>query len=74
MSKYIKYPLYSVGAIVAIIVLGMAYLSIAFPRVGPAPEMHIEITPERVERGKYLSHHVMVCADCHSRRDFSIYS
>lgn len=74
MSKYIKYPLYSVGAIVAIIVLGMAYLSIAFPRVGPAPEMNIEITPERVERGKYLSHHVMVCSDCHSRRDFSIYS
>lgn len=27
-----------------------------------------------VERGKYLAHHVAVCIDCHSKRDFSKFS
>lgn len=27
-----------------------------------------------VERGKYLAHHVTICMDCHSQRDFSQFS
>ncbi|HKO80581.1 MAG TPA: hypothetical protein VJU78_09305, partial [Chitinophagaceae bacterium] len=27
-----------------------------------------------VERGEYLAHHVAVCIDCHSKRDFSKFS
>jgi mono/diheme cytochrome c family protein len=37
-------------------------------------EIKVEITPERVERGDYLANHVMVCMDCHSVRDWSLYS
>jgi hypothetical protein len=34
----------------------------------------VEVTKERIERGKYLANHVMVCVDCHSKRDWSKYS
>ncbi len=54
--------------------LGMIYVSTALPNVGPAPDMEVEITPERVERGKYLAWHVMMCAECHGKRDFSIFT
>lgn len=54
--------------------LGLAYLKYMLPNTGAAPDLTVEITPERVERGKYLAHNVMVCADCHSMRDFSKFS
>lgn len=59
-----------IGAV--LIILG--YVKFFLPNTGPAPDLKIEITPQRVERGKYLAHHVMVCADCHSMRDFSKFS
>lgn len=34
----------------------------------------MEITSERVTRGKYLANHVAVCVDCHSTRDWSKFS
>ena len=34
----------------------------------------MEVTKERIERGKYLANKVMVCVDCHSKRDWSKYS
>lgn len=40
----------------------------------PVREMKIDITQERINRGRYLANHVMLCTDCHSRRDFSKYS
>ncbi len=36
--------------------------------------MEIELTAERIERGEYLAHHVMVCASCHSKRDFTLFA
>lgn len=50
------------------------YIKFMLPRVGTAPELKVEVTPERVERGRYLANNVMVCADCHSMRDYSKYS
>lgn len=47
---------------------------IAFPNVGKAEYIEVEITEAKVERGKYLAYHVMMCADCHSERDFSKFS
>lgn len=29
---------------------------------------------QRIERGKYLAHHVSLCMDCHSQRDFNQFS
>jgi hypothetical protein len=50
------------------------YLSKTFPKVGPVRDMKVEITPERVERGKYLVDHVTGCIGCHSQRDFNYFS
>lgn len=61
--------------IVCILVLGAGiYVKTALPNAGPPPELTIEKTPQRVERGKYLANHVTVCMDCHSSRDWRYYS
>lgn len=52
----------------------LAYVKIALPNVGDAPVLSIEITPDRVERGKYLANHVAVCIECHSGRDWSLFT
>ncbi len=58
--------------IVVIAVAGIAgYLKFALPDVGPAPEITVTITPERIQRGEYLANHVAVCMDCHSTRDWN---
>jgi mono/diheme cytochrome c family protein len=45
------------------------------PNVGPAPENYtVAGTPEKIARGKYFANHVMLCIDCHSKRDFSLFS
>jgi mono/diheme cytochrome c family protein len=58
------------------ILLGIAvvYVKTALPNTGPAPDIKIERTPARIERGKYLANHVTVCMDCHSTRDWSRYA
>ena len=56
-------------------VIGMlTYLKVALPNVGEAPELTVEITPERLERGKYLANHVNLCMDCHGQRDWETFS
>lgn len=50
------------------------YVKISLPNVGPAPDLTVEQTPERLARGAYLANHVMGCIDCHSMRDMNLYS
>lgn len=74
MNKILKV----LGIFVLVIVLAMVglliYLKTGFPKVPAASDIKIDITPERIERGQYLANHVTVCMDCHSQRDFSIYT
>jgi len=74
MKKILRYLLYFV--IIMVVAIGgmITYVKSALPNVGPPPEMTIELTPERIDRGKYLAHHVMQCVDCHAKRDFSLFS
>ncbi len=74
MKKFLKFPLIALAAVVLIIVTALAYVSFALPDVGEVPDLDVNITPQKVERGKYLTYHVMMCADCHSERDFSVFS
>lgn len=61
--------------IIALLISGLLiYVKWALPDVGPAPDIKVEITPERVERGEYLANHVWLCMDCHSDRDWSEFS
>jgi hypothetical protein len=69
MKKFLKVLGILVLSILVVILIGVAYIKIALPNVGPAPQMTIEKTPERIKRGNYLAKSVMACMDCHSERD-----
>ncbi len=59
--------------IVIVVALGavLGYVATALPDVGDAPELKVELSPERIERGKYLANAVNLCIDCHSTRDWT---
>jgi len=70
--KRIKKVLLTVISLLALLVAGLtAYLYAWLPDAGNPPSMRVERTPERIERGRYLAHHVAVCIDCHSTRDWN---
>lgn len=56
--------------LVAVIAGAASYVKFIMPNVDPAPDLHIAITPERVQHGNYLANHVTLCMDCHSTRDW----
>ena len=60
--------------VVVVAVLGVMYIKFMLPAVGPAPDMQVGMTHDCIERGDYLANHVMVCIDCHSLRDWEIFS
>jgi hypothetical protein len=62
-----------IAAVVLFIVGTLLYLRFALPSI-PLQEINVQLTPERVEKGKYLANHMMVCMDCHSTRDWTLYS
>ncbi|WP_254560166.1 c-type cytochrome [Dyadobacter diqingensis] len=74
MKRFLKI----VGIILAVLILAAVgaatYVKTALPNVGEAPQLVIEKTPARVERGKYIANHVSVCMDCHSTRDWNRYT
>lgn len=74
MKKLLR-PLLVLAALLLLLVsLAAGYVYYFLPDVGKAPELKVEITPERVERGRYLATSVAVCIDCHSTRDWSLFS
>lgn len=74
MKKALKWLAGIVIVIICFIAGGYLYVTKAMPNVGDAPDLTIEATPERLERGKYLANSVTVCMDCHSTRDWSLYA
>ena len=70
-----KKILLTVLILVIVVIAGVAsYVKLALPDVGDAPDLHIAITPERVQHGDYLANHVSLCMDCHSTRDWERFS
>src|SRR5262249_25706228 len=55
---------------VAIAGSGFSYLYLCEPAIAPAPDVKVEMTPERVARGKYIFQVAADCDGCHSLRDF----
>jgi mono/diheme cytochrome c family protein len=74
MKKFFKILGGIVLGLVVLLGAGLVYFFSAFPKVGPATDLKIELTPEKIARGKYLANHVSVCIDCHSQRDFNYYA
>lgn len=75
MKKIISRTLLVIFILLVVVIIGgLSYVKFALPNVGPAPEIKVEITPARVERGEYLANHVWLCMDCHSDRDYTKFS
>lgn len=74
MKTLKKAGLILAGLIITVILLGLLALFTVFPNVDPAPDLKVELTPEKIARGKYLAHTVTVCMDCHSTRDWTKYA
>lgn len=74
MKKLLKILLFSF--ILILIGLGslLSYVKFMLPSVGDAPFMKIESSVAKIQRGKYLANHVTVCIDCHSKRNWDLFS
>lgn len=59
------------AVVVVMLVSGYIYFNTAYPQMIEVEDVKIEITPERIERGKYIFNNVAACVDCHSERDFT---
>ncbi|HNR74631.1 MAG: cytochrome c-related protein [Bacteroidetes bacterium OLB12] len=74
MRKLIKYVSYLLIVLIVVIAALLTYVKTALPDVGEPEDLKIEYTAERIERGRYLANSVSACMDCHSKRDFSLFS
>jgi hypothetical protein len=71
MKKFLKWFGVCLTVVVVLVFAGIGYLKFMLPNTGKAPDLKVEVTPERVARGKYLANSVTICIDCHSKRDWS---
>jgi mono/diheme cytochrome c family protein len=74
MKKILRVIVILLLILVVFIGGAITYIKLTLPNVGEAPELKIDPTPERIERGRYLANSVTVCMDCHSTRDWSKFS
>jgi cytochrome c553 len=73
MKKAAKVLLILVVILIAVAGLLALYVKAALPRVGKPADMQVQITPARVEHGRYLANTVAACTFCHSARDYSLF-
>jgi len=71
MKKIAKLIAYLAIIVVVLIITAVSYVTLALPNVGDPENIKVELTPQRIEHGKYLANHVVLCVDCHSKRDWS---
>lgn len=63
-----------VFAVVLLVVLGaLGFVFGLRPLKRPAPELHVEASPEKLARGHYLVENVSVCVHCHSQGDLTLF-
>jgi len=74
MKKLRKVLIYIFLILFVIIGSALSYVKFALPNVGAAPDLKVEATADRIERGRYLANHVTLCIDCHSQRDWTKFS
>ena len=66
-----KVALVVVSIVIAVPAAGLSYLYLRKPAMQPPRDMKVAMTPERIERGRYLFQNVADCDGCHSQRDFT---
>lgn len=71
MKAFKKWAIIVIITIVVVVTATVSYITFALPDVGGPENIHINYTPQRIARGKYLANRVTVCIDCHSPRDWA---
>lgn len=61
------------GILLAGFAVAVVAVFTVLPEQRPAPDIQVEMTPENIERGRYLAVNVLQCVDCHSERDWDFY-
>jgi len=57
--------------VVAVVGGGIGYLYVKKPSIAPPSDIKVEMTPERIERGRHLFQEIGDCDGCHSERDLT---
>jgi mono/diheme cytochrome c family protein len=70
-----KIALFIAFFVLIAVTVGLSYIKLALPNVGDVPK---SVAPDNdqalIKHGEYLANHVMVCMDCHSKRDWTKFS
>jgi mono/diheme cytochrome c family protein len=74
MNPLLKAVFFLLGFFLLLAVGGVISIFVRFPDVGPASDLEVTATPQKIARGRYLATHVSLCLDCHSQRDFSLFA
>lgn len=74
MKKLGKILLIVFSLLILAIAGGLSYLKFALPNIKDAENLSIKASEDLIQEGDYLANHVMVCMDCHSKRDWTKYS
>jgi mono/diheme cytochrome c family protein len=74
MKKLKKILVMIVVFVIITIAALVGYVKYALPNTGEPENIHIELSRQRIERGRYLANSVTVCVDCHSSREWSKFS
>ena len=69
--KLLKPLLVFLLAPMGVLILAIAAIPAFFPVSIPLESLKIEVTAQRVERGRYLVNHLAFCMNCHAERDWS---
>jgi len=56
-------------AVVLLVASALVNFYVLHPRARAAPNFQASASPEAIERGRYLAHHVLGCVSCHSPID-----
>ncbi len=74
MKKTLKYIGFGISAILLVIIIAVIYINSALPNIELREGFKAELTPENIERGKYLVNSVTSCFHCHSNVNFEKFS
>lgn len=74
MKKLLKVLGFLLVLAILLVAGGVYYVMNYLPNIPVQAELKVEATPERLARGAYLANSVAVCMDCHSTRDWAVFS
>jgi hypothetical protein len=74
MKKLLKILGVLIGVLVVCAAGAIVYVTKFLPNIPALEHLKVEAMPDRLARGEYLANSVCVCMDCHSTRDWTVFS